>query len=422
MTTIALLLFYLFMPLLILYVCHKSATLKKIGAVVWAYVIGLLLGNVGILPKASQTFHELLKGQSFLPKEEAVRLAEAGLISSTDLLVNQIGQTQDLLVSLVVPLSIPLLLFSLDIRNSLKHVKSGLLSLVIAVFSLLIAVVAGHFLFHETLPESWKISGMMVGLYTGGTPNLAALATALDVQPSIFILTHTYDLIVGIVLLLFFITIGQRTLNLFLPHFNGKKTNTKTKEIIENSEGVDNFIDYFKWKTTKPLLGAIGLSILIFGASYGLSMLFPKDMLMTIIILAITTLGIGFSLVPRINKIEKTFEFGMYLILVFSVVVSSMADLRIIFQIEFLSLFLYVILAVFGSLLIHVLLSKLFKIDTDSTIIAITALSTSPPFVPVVAGALKNKEIIVTGITIGVIGYAIGNYLGIVMAYFLKAL
>ena len=99
MTTIALLLFYLFMPLLILYVCHKSATLKKIGAVVWAYVIGLLLGNVGILPKASQTFHELLKGQSFLPKEEAVRLAEAGLISSTDLLVNQIGQTQDLLVS-----------------------------------------------------------------------------------------------------------------------------------------------------------------------------------------------------------------------------------------------------------------------------------------------------------------------------------
>lgn len=422
MTTIALLLFYLFTPLLILYICHKSATLKKIGAVVWAYVIGLLFGNVGILPKASQTFHELLKGQSFLPKEEAARLAETGLISSTDLLVNQIGQTQDLLVSLVVPLSIPLLLFSLDIRNSFKHVKSGLLSLVIAVFSLLIAVVVGHFLFHNSIPESWKVSGMMVGLYTGGTPNLAALATALDVQPSIFILTHTYDLIVGIVLLLFFITIAQRTLNLFLPHFNGKKSNTKPKEIIENSEGVDNFIDYFKWKTTRPLLGAIGLSILIFGAGYGLSMLFPKDMLMTIIILSITTFGIVFSLVPRINKIEKTFEFGMYLILVFSVVVSSMADLRIIFQIEFLSLFLYVIMAVFGSLLIHVLLSKLFKIDTDSTIIAITALSTSPPFVPVVAGALKNKEIIVTGITIGVIGYAIGNYLGIVMAYFLKAL
>jgi uncharacterized membrane protein len=72
--------------------------------------------------------------------------------------------------------------------------------------------------------------------------------------------------------------------------------------------------------------------------------------------------------------------------------------------------------------LIHVILSYLFKIDTDTTIITITALSTSPPFVPVVAGALKNKEIIVMGITIGVIGYAIGNYLGIAMAYFLQNL
>jgi uncharacterized membrane protein len=94
--------------------------------------------------------------------------------------------------------------------------------------------------------------------------------------------------------------------------------------------------------------------------------------------------------------------------------------LRTIFQIEFINLFVYVIIAVFGSMLIHVILSYLFKIDTDSTIITITALSTSPPFVPVVAGALKNKTIIVMGITIGVIGYAIGNYLGVFIAYFLK--
>jgi len=99
-----------------------------------------------------------------------------------------------------------------------------------------------------------------------------------------------------------------------------------------------------------------------------------------------------------------------------------MADFSNIFRIEYLNLFLYVLIAVFGSMLIHVLFSWIFKIDTDTTIITITALSMSPPFVPVVAGALKNKEIIVTGITIGVFGYAIGNYLGIAIAYFLKAL
>ena len=37
----------------------------------------------------------------------------------------------------------------------------------------------------------------------------------------------------------------------------------------------------------------------------------------------------------------------------------------------------------------------------------------SPPFVPVIAAALKNKEIVVSGLIIGIIGYAIGNYLGV---------
>ena len=141
---------------------------------------------------------------------------------------------------------------------------------------------------------------------------------------------------------------------------------------------------------------------------------------MVTVILSITTLGILVSFMPALNRIEKTFELGMYFILVFCITVASMADLSKIFQIEFIDLFLYVIIAVFGSMIIHIILSKIFKIDTDTTIVTITALSMSPPFVPVIAGALKNKTIIVLGITVGVIGYAIGNYLGIAIAYWLK--
>ncbi|HOL18438.1 MAG TPA: DUF819 family protein, partial [Bacillota bacterium] len=65
---------------------------------------------------------------------------------------------------------------------------------------------------------------------------------------------------------------------------------------------------------------------------------------------------------------------------------------------------------------------KLFKIDTDTFIITSTSAICSPPFVPVVANALKNKEIILSGIYTGIIGYAIGNYLGITFAYILRAL
>ena len=109
----------------------------------------------------------------------------------------------------------------------------------------------------------------------------------------------------------------------------------------------------------------------------------------------------------------------MYLIIVFSMAVASMADIKNLANISS-ELFLYVLLAVWGSLIIHILLSMIFKIDTDTVIITSTALAFSPPFVPVVAGALKNKDVIITGLTVGIIGYAIGNYMGISLAYLLR--
>jgi uncharacterized membrane protein len=110
----------------------------------------------------------------------------------------------------------------------------------------------------------------------------------------------------------------------------------------------------------------------------------------------------------------------MYLIIVFSMVLASMANLYDMFHIEYIHLFSFIAIVLFGSIFIHVLLSKIFNVDTDTTIITITALAYSPPFVPVVAGALKNKNIIISGLTVGILGYALGNYLGIAIAYFLQ--
>ena len=114
----------------------------------------------------------------------------------------------------------------------------------------------------------------------------------------------------------------------------------------------------------------------------------------------------------------------MYFIYFFCIIVASKADLLALFNVEnvnlMVNLLLYIAMVIVGSLVLHAFLSWIFKINVDEFIITSTALSNSPPFVPVVAAALKNKEVVIPGMIIGVIGYAIGNYLGVAVAYLLK--
>ena len=43
----------------------------------------------------------------------------------------------------------------------------------------------------------------------------------------------------------------------------------------------------------------------------------------------------------------------------------------------------------------------------------------SPLFVPMIADSMNNRRVILTGISIGIIGYAVGNYLGVLLAHML---
>ena len=50
------------------------------------------------------------------------------------------------------------------------------------------------------------------------------------------------------------------------------------------------------------------------------------------------------------------------------------------------------------------------------------ALLCSPPFVPPVVGAMGNKKVLISGIAIGLVGYALGTYLGVTIMYLLSSL
>ena len=382
LSQIILVIFYFSTPFLILYLCHTYRFVNKLGAVVLAYIVGLIAGNVGILP------------------ENSIKVQE---------MINMV----------TIPIAIPLLLFSSDMKNWFSMAGKTITSMFVAIGGVVIMVFLGYVLFHEEgTKELWKIGGMLIGVYTGGTPNLASLKIMLKVDADTYILTHTYDMILSSFYLFFLISIGKNVFRRFLPDFPGRKNGSLK---ISDLNGTDPYGGILKKRTFFPLMKALGLAILIFGIAGSTTLVVPEALQMVVVILLITSLGIVFSFARGIQKIEKTFELGMYFILVFSVNVASMANIQHFMGLT-PKLFSYITLVVFGSLFFHVWISKLLKIDTDTVMITSTALICSPPFVPVVAGAIKNREIVVSGLTVGIIGYAIGNYLGFFVAQILKTI
>jgi len=387
LTKVLLVAFYLLFPVLVIYLGNSFSIIRKIGSVVICYIVGLLVGNIGILPA-------------------------------------DIGGTHEILTSITIPLGIPLLLFSEDIRKWIKMARLTFISLLLGVFSAVVTVVIGYFIFRSFIPDCWKIAGMLIGVYTGGTANMAAISLMLGVSNETYILTNTVDLIIGAFLLLFLLTFAQRFFLLFLRPFKSPEDTVVINHTTEMMEEFESYSGIFSKPVFFPLFKGLGLALLIAAIGGGLSMLVSKSNQMVVAILTITSLGILFSTFPAINRIKKTFQLGMYFILVFSLVVASMADVNKMFSSEnstfLLALFMYIILATLGALLFHSLISWIFKVDADSFIISSVALSLSVPFVPVVAAALKNKTVVISGVIIGIIGYAIGNYMGFIVAYALK--
>lgn len=416
-------LFYLFFPVAIIWFCRKWSLLRKIGAIGVAYLFGLLISVIGIFPDGSEQYKLALNGRAALPSQEVETLLSDGRIMSDDIYVNQIASVQDTILSVVVLIAFPLLLFSMNIKRWLKIASTGFLSIMLGLVAGVVMVTIGFFIWKDSFPESSKLAAMFEAMYTGGSPNFAALQVALKVDPSLFIIATTYDIVVGAILVLFFITLAPRLFRLILPAYKGVEASGAEADLLKETTDPDDFSGIFERKNFKPLMKGLGISLLIVAVSYGIYLLIgkylPESARTAVIILTITVLGILASLIKNINKIEHTFQLGMYLILVFSLTIASMSDLETMLNIRMLELIMFISWCYFGSMVLHLVLARIFRIDADNFLITSTALIFSPPFVPLVARYLKNKDLIATGITGGLFGLMVGNIVGIALSFFL---
>lgn len=313
-----------------------------------------------------------------------------------------------------VSLAIPILLFSSNLLQWLKHSKKTFLSFFLAVVAVLIASSIAYFLFRSNIEDCWKAAGMMVGVYTGGTPNMQAIGLGLGTNPEVRVLLNSADVVVGSLYFLFLITFAGKFFSWLLPSYKPVEGNSNKEEKL-NEETSTNF----SIKNLRPVLTGIAVSVLILGAGAGISLLVPDSMQSAVIILCITTLGFGASFIKSIHKLPYTEQTAEYLLLIFAVSIGTLANFAELAQ-QSPDIFYFVGFVFLGSIVIHLVFAVIVRIDRDTFLITSTAGIYGPPFVGPVADALGNREIIVPGFAMGTLGYLIGNYLGMGIAIFLS--
>lgn len=375
-------LFFLLAPAAVIWLCRRVKWLDRIGPVLILYILGIIVGNL---------FHP------------------AGM-----------AQIQDLLSSAMVPLAIPLMLFGCTFSRS--QTRSQLLALVTGLVAVVLAVVAGYFIFGRSIPDGAKIGGMLTGVYTGGTMNMAALKAMLGVSEETFILLNSYDMVISFLFLTMLLSFGIKLIRKILPNETAAASAADEAAIRAAVEqtGANPYKGLFTREGLKDAGFLLLIDIAIIAVSAGLGLLAGDGWFMTVLVLMLTTLGIAASFWKPVKSRKYGYEMGMYLIYVFSVVVASMADLSKFDIASGMGMLAFLTFTVFVSFLVQLLLARLLKVDADTMTISSVSYICSPPFVPMMAAAMKNRAVLASGLAIGVVGYAAGNYLGFAVAHLLE--
>ncbi len=357
------------LPYFFIWLDKKSPIVRFFGPVILCYAGGALLGNLNVFSHAS--------------------------------ISEQISHIS-------VPLAIPLLLFATDFKHWIKNARSTVLSFILVCFSVsLMSLVFGLY-FNQKIPDHWKIAGMLSGVFTGGTPNMNAIGLALNVQKEVFIYMNSADMIVGGLYFFFVLSLGIKLAGLFLPAFS---ENNKSLAIEPTQESVLNL---------KHVLLTLFCAVLVFATALAINHLIFESINLPFLLLVITSLGVLLSFRPRIRLMSfSAYQVGQYLLYIFCISIGSMARVD---QMNFSGIYyLYFTSAVLiASVVMHLFLCWLFKIDRDTAMVTNIAAIFGPPFVVPVATAMQNKDALVAGLTSGLVGYALGNFLGFSVAYIVK--
>ncbi len=315
-----------------------------------------------------------------------------------------------------IPISMSLYLLNVDLKKILKMSKQPLLSIASAVFSVSLVAVLFGVLLGGKINEGWKVAGMFVGTYTGGSANLTAIATGLNASADTIAAANAADYVIGMPTLILMFAAPAILKN--SKKFQKLWPYSFTDEELEGDGETKELMEAEEWGI-KDIAILLAIATSIVAVSTKLSEFFSADFASAGRILLISTLSIIVSQIPAVRKLKGAMNLGLFFGMMFLAVVGFSVDIRG-FLGSALNITLLCFCVIICSILLHLLITRLLKIKYEYVLLGIVGAIADGTTSALVASGAKWKSLISIGLLMGIIGGVCGNYFGIAVAYLVR--
>jgi len=335
---------------------------KQISGIGIMLVLAMLLGNFGVIPFAAPTY-EVVWG-------------------------------------FLVPAAVPLLLLKANLRRIIPETGPMLGAYFLGVTGTLIGAVIGLWI----LPVGSAgpdLAGILSATYIGGSMNFAAVAEALEFKEATLLTAAlAADNVVGTLHILVVVLIPSvAILRRWIP---SPIVETSSPAMHDEIAADDEVIPFNPVHLT---IGAIG---------YGIAAVLNIPNYGILFITAITLL-VANVFHQQLENLHGAFETGMLMMYIFFATIGAGADVRVMIEAGVM-IFVYASFIIITHLIVIILGAKLFKMDLAEIVIASLACIGGPVAPAAISASRGWRTLVTPGLMVGILGYAIANFIGVGLA------